>query len=245
MSDTPRLKKDGSIDRRYLPREFGKPAPKSVAPSVEAVASVSDDYGQVVIPGTLVENLTTNYAATPTTYTYNVEPQTGRDTLGQQVVPGTVQHKPQYTEPPLTYIEPNGGLSTDPRFENVAADTNMLAAPVIPVVPPGTPNTRIIHFMEDGFTALGKIWYRGEEFVVVEGSPTWAETTNKYGVSWVDMSEDEQYEKYGRRYFRDGPWRGKGYEAAEFEGEYDPEELKKLEKRRQRAASAPMKPVSG
>lgn len=204
MSDDLPRKKDGSIDRRYLPREFGKPAP--------AVTQAP--------------------------------PVSSRDDLGQKILPGVVMEKPRYSEPPLNYIEPNGGLSTDPRFENVAADSNMLTAPVIKPVDPGTPGARVIHFMEDGFTALGKIWYRGEEFHFVEGSENHLETVNKHGISWTDMTEDEQYEKYGKRYFREGPWRGKGFEAVEFEdGEYDPEELKKLEKRRQRAASAPMRPV--
>lgn len=67
----------------------------------------------------------------------------------------------------------------------------------------------IIHFVEDGFTVLGKVWYRGEELSLAPGTPEWEKAPTYNGKIFALMDEYEQEERWGRRMFRSGPWRGK------------------------------------
>lgn len=66
-----------------------------------------------------------------------------------------------------------------------------------------------LHFVEDGFTVLGKVWYRGEELSVVPGTPQWEQSPIYRGKIFAELDEFEQEEIWGRRFFRQGPWRGK------------------------------------
>lgn len=70
----------------------------------------------------------------------------------------------------------------------------------------------IIHFVEDGLTALGKTWYRGEEMRIVPGSEEWNLLLDKNGNTWLFLDEDQQIARWGHRYFRDGPWRGQSFD---------------------------------
>lgn len=77
--------------------------------------------------------------------------------------------------------------------------------------------TVLLHFVEDGFTAQGRVWMRGQELEFVKGSPAYEETVDRYGKTWLDMVGDDaaQYAKFGRIMFRPGPWPGLDYEDAE------------------------------
>jgi hypothetical protein len=74
----------------------------------------------------------------------------------------------------------------------------------------------LIHFVGDGFTALGQIWYRGQELEFTPGSGAYQDTCDRSGRSWLELREDEstQIEKYGEVMFRPGPWPGKSYTDA-------------------------------
>lgn len=61
----------------------------------------------------------------------------------------------------------------------------------------------LIHILEDGFHAS----YRGQE--IVFGPKAYEETKNRYGVSWLNMTDEEQYERWGKLMFQKGPWPGK------------------------------------
>lgn len=107
---------------------------------------------------------------------------------------------------------------------------------------------RTIHFVDDGLTALGKVWYRGEQISVDTASDDYQMTVDRTGRSWLDFDEVEQVERYGKVMFRPGPW---PYQRPMTEEEYvsslsaaDAEAARRLEKQRQRqAAVAP--PGSG
>lgn len=91
----------------------------------------------------------------------------------------------------------------------------------------------LIHFLEDGFTALGQMWHRGQEleFVVqrnadgqVTGSPAYLATFGQDGKTWVTMAEPhnefEQSRRYGKLLFRRGAWPGEPWpsdDAAQLE----------------------------
>jgi len=89
-----------------------------------------------------------------------------------------------------------------------------------------------VNFVEDGLTLLGKVWYRGEELVINPGTKEWDEAA-----AVLRMDEFEQEEKWGRRFFRPGLWRGKGFDQIDDPDLSDAEraQLQKAEqKRRQR-----------
>ncbi len=120
---------------------------------------------------------------------------------------------------------------------------------------PGAQGNVLIHFLEDGFTALGQVWYRGQELEVAPGSGAYADTCDRLGHSWLELRHDEfgQVERFGKVMFRAGPWPGKplveaakvpfeslrslhGDSAAAGPSESELAEAAKAEARRRRAA---------
>ena len=69
-----------------------------------------------------------------------------------------------------------------------------------------------IHFVEDGFTAMGEVYYRGQELTVVEGSSEWEQCSDKKGKSWLNYTRRDQLLTYGKVFFEPGPWQGLTYE---------------------------------
>lgn len=102
----------------------------------------------------------------------------------------------------------------------------------------------LLHFVEDGFTSLGKSWYIGQELEFVVGEGSWENTLDRNGDSWVSMSEEDQYDRWGKIYFRRGPWRGKTYKDAVWEKDAPPEsELERADRvERNRRRAAPVLP---
>lgn len=97
---------------------------------------------------------------------------------------------------------------------------------------PTQPGAVTVHFVEDGFTLLGKVWYRGEELTINEGTEQWEAALYKGGPRIVlQLDEFEQEEIYGRRYFREGTWRGKGFDLTD--KDLTEEERRALEKAEQ------------
>lgn len=76
---------------------------------------------------------------------------------------------------------------------------------------PGDGGNIVIHFLEDGFTALGQIWMRGQELEFEPGSQAYRDTCDRHGRSWLELRGDEfgQVERWGAVMFRNGPWPGK------------------------------------
>lgn len=64
----------------------------------------------------------------------------------------------------------------------------------------------LIHFLEDGLTALGRVWYRGQELEVVQGGDAWQRTLDVNGESWLNQDENTQILLHGKVMFRRGPW---------------------------------------
>ena len=58
-----------------------------------------------------------------------------------------------------------------------------------------------IHFVEDGFDFAGRVWYAGQEIKVSPASPRWPEAER-----WIRLTPDEQLAKWGKVYFRPGPY---------------------------------------
>jgi hypothetical protein len=115
---------------------------------------------------------------------------------------------------------------------------------------PGDDGNILIHFLEDGLTLLGKVWYRGEELEFEVGSQAYKDTFNRRGETWLDLRNDEfgQVDRWGKIMFRNGRWPGKTYADGTFEalrlekgdGSVKPPtatELAAAEKARQRRAA--------
>lgn len=66
----------------------------------------------------------------------------------------------------------------------------------------------LLHFVEDGFTADGAVWVRGQELEYHKGTAEYEQTLDRNGVSWLDLVGDEaaQMDRFGKVMFRPGPW---------------------------------------
>lgn len=69
----------------------------------------------------------------------------------------------------------------------------------------------LIHFVEDGFTALEQVWYQGQELEIPIGSRWWEATLDRDGESWMLLDEEAQIEKWGKVFFRPGEWPGEPF----------------------------------
>jgi hypothetical protein len=99
------------------------------------------------------------------------------------------------------------------RLSGKAVDpANWAAAP-----PPAAPKDGekvLIHVRQDGFTACGRVWYRGQELEFTVGAPNWQSTCDVHGKSWLLLSDVDQIRRYGEVMFGHGPWPGLSYDDA-------------------------------
>lgn len=128
-----------------------------------------------------------------------------------------------------------------------------------PLASPGDEGNILIHFLEDGLTALGRVFYRGEELEFDPNSQAYRDTFDRNGVTWLDLRNDEfeQANRWGRIMFRKGPWPGKSYldGAGTFQtlrserkdggmvSPPTPEELERADKARKRRAAPHLAPI--
>lgn len=52
--------------------------------------------------------------------------------------------------------------------------------------------TILIHFVKDGATAFGTVWYAGQEVEVDRSSDAFRSTLDRNGDSWLDKSEEDR-----------------------------------------------------
>lgn len=86
------------------------------------------------------------------------------------------------------------------------------ATPVLTSEPDDSRKTILIHVLEDGFTANGQLWYRGQEIEFVVGDPAYEDTKDRNGISWLDFDDSQQYRQWKRRMFGRGPWPGETWQ---------------------------------
>lgn len=81
----------------------------------------------------------------------------------------------------------------------------------------GSGDTILLHIVEDGFTASGAVWMRGQELEFKKDTPEYRDTLDRTGKSWLDLLGDDaaQMEMFGKVMFRPGPWPGAGFEVPE------------------------------
>jgi hypothetical protein len=62
----------------------------------------------------------------------------------------------------------------------------------------------LIHFIADGLTACGQVWYRGQELAIGPEHPRWPEVTG-----WITLDRWQQIDRWGEQKFDFGPWPGR------------------------------------
>lgn len=70
--------------------------------------------------------------------------------------------------------------------------------------------TILLHFVSDGLSAWGALWFQGQEVEIVKPSKHWDLTVDRNGDSWLDLLNDPnaQVAKWGKVMFAPGPWKG-------------------------------------
>jgi hypothetical protein len=135
--------------------------------------------------------------------------------------------------------------------EAIAAARQFENAPV--TYQPSEGETVLIHFIEDGLTFAGQVWYRGQEIEIGPSHPRWEQARE-----WILLDRYGQVERWGKHYFERGPWPGRRSYldgAGSFEqlatedkkgrfagpGEQALRQADEAERRRGRAVPAPMR----
>ena len=117
-----------------------------------------------------------------------------------------VSHVPTATEAPQ--MGPEGGEGQAPP-----------QSPPVAAQEPETPVEEfLVHFLDDGLTLAGKVWYRGQTLLV--DSKVRSRTTDRLGRCVLDLTAEQQTAKWGRPKFGRGPWPGEQWtdpKAAEAE----------------------------
>lgn len=116
--------------------------------------------------------------------------------MNAQLAPGAETVRPK----------PAAELTDEERAEreqqHMAAITAAAAFEKAPeVILPAEGEAVLIHFTEDGLTAFGKVWYRGQELAIGPDHPRWPEA-----VGWIMLDKAGQFARWGRQYFDHGPW---------------------------------------
>jgi hypothetical protein len=154
--------------------------------------------------------------------------------------------------------KPAGQLTEQERTERDRQHAEALAAArqfeaQQPVYVPPEGETVLIHFIEDGLTFAGQVWYRGQEIELGPSHPRWEQARG-----WILLDRNGQIERYGKQYFAPGPWPGRrsyldgadGYEQLSTEdkkgrfagpGEEALRQADAAERRRGRAVPAPLR----
>ena len=132
--------------------------------------------------------------------------------------PATADPAPQQTLEEIR-AELRASLEEEIRAE-IAAELKVSDEQTVPVTadPPAPADTDslVVSFVEDGFTLLGQVWYTGQELEVALGSADWQASllngSDPSSRSVLELSEQEQIQRWGRRMFRPGRWAGSAYE---------------------------------
>ena len=76
----------------------------------------------------------------------------------------------------------------------------------------------VFHVLHDGLTALGTVWYRGQEIGIKSGSAYDQLSTDLTGQRWYEMTNEEQMNRFGQLMFGVGPWPYSAPDAADDDG---------------------------
>lgn len=107
---------------------------------------------------------------------------------------------------PKPYEELTPAERAERERQHVAAVSMGSRDPGVSFEPPRTGETVLIHFLEDGLSFAGTVWFRGQELELDVGSQRWQEAQ-----AWINMTDFEQMQRYEKVMYRKGPWPGLRY----------------------------------
>jgi hypothetical protein len=123
----------------------------------------------------------------------------GMSMAAQLPVAGEPMQRPK----PTAQLTPAERAERDRQHaEAVAAAAQFEAQPVQFV--PAEGEAVLIHFVADGLTAFGQVWYRGQELAIGPDHPRWEEARG-----WVTLDRYAQVDRWGEQKFDFGPWPGR------------------------------------
>jgi hypothetical protein len=141
------------------------------------------------------------------------------------------------TEQPERPKQPRKRAARKPRTPRTAA-----------VPTDGKIHVHHVHFLEDGVTALDKVFVRGEEVEVREGTPWWEMLHDKEGNCLFAMTPTDQARKFGKQLWGEGPW---PFDPYDLQAKLDdgktltPEEQAILKKENEKRERSHHQPVGG
>lgn len=126
-------------------------------------------------------------------------------------LPMSAQAPPPRLDPADLRPKPAGQLSAEEKAERDRQHAEALAAAAQfeaqqPQYQRSQGESILIHFVEDGFTFAGQVWYRGQEIEIGPDHPRWQEVLN-----WITLDKYAQIDRYGKQFFDHGPWPGRSY----------------------------------
>lgn len=176
------------MPRKPIPWE--EMTPEQRKRSTAAKAALAKKQGQQA-PPTPKATVPTSVEATP-------------DIPAAPLIPGE-KTEPPVPPNPLTRAQ-KASATDSPTIQGLIPQKVTQTKPEDVVVPEGRQGELIkIYFVADGWTALNKLWYEGEDVTVEVGSPEWRDTVDSHGFSWLDLTETQQIDRYEEVKFRHGP----------------------------------------
>lgn len=198
------------------PRSGRAPAAKAAgkvdppdAPEVVASTEPDDDLSDYVIPA---EPEVVDAGTVPDTKDAGVQPDPGQP-VAPEPTPGPY---PEARVPNTAETELVASLRADlaraeARLAGVESNPdNWSAGPAPKQLKDG--DKILIHVRRDGFTANGRVWYRGQELEFTVGEQNYRDTLDRNGNSWLTLSEAEQLRRYDEVQFGFGPWPGDSWD---------------------------------
>jgi hypothetical protein len=131
--------------------------------------------------------------------------------------PAAAAQYPELRSPPDPRPRPEAELTDEERAERqrqhlLAMEAGRRDPGVEFASPPPNRETVLIHMVEDGLTAFGVVWFRGQELEIEVNGPRWGEARK-----WILLDDSQQMARWKRIMFRRGPWPGmRSYRGAQF-----------------------------
>lgn len=197
-------------------RRSGPPPPSGRAPAAKARGPVDPIDAPEVVASTEPEDSLEDYIVPP-----DPEPVPDPDAPDRLAAENTVSAHLEASQV-TTGVLPAGPVTTadtelvhrlqrelaaaQARLAGVDADVSAWSTGTSPSFKDG--ETLVIHVREDGFTANGRVWYRGQELEFTVGAQNYRDTCDRYGNSWLALDDAGQIRRWGQVMFGHGPWPG-------------------------------------
>jgi hypothetical protein len=101
---------------------------------------------------------------------------------------------------PAAALTPQELVAREEAHRQALAVNAAMEAQAVPDFQPSQGEKIVIHFVDDGLSALGHVYLRGQEIAIGPDHPRWPDV-----VGWIMLTPEQQKARYGRQYFAPGP----------------------------------------